>query len=119
MVYILRYSIDAICSLEAKIGKPFLAVAMEITNPKTLSVTLLREVLHAGLVEEHPDLTSKQAGEIMVAAGGMFKVLEKVGDALKAAFPDQEASGTPRPQNRRDRRAQQAGRRKTGVGKTF
>lgn len=107
--YVLRYSIDAICTIEEKLGKNFLRVVAEMQNPATVSVTMMREVLHAGLAEHHPELTLKEAGELLVAAGGVVGAMKKVNDAFGAAFPDAEASGTPRPQNR-------AGRRKAGTG---
>ena len=103
-IYVLRYSIDAICSLEEKTGKSFPTLAAEMGDPNKFTVTLVRSMLHAGLADAQPDITLKEAGEIIIAAGGMVDVMNKVGEALQAAFPDAEASGTPRPRNRADRR---------------
>lgn len=102
--YVLRYSIDAICAIEEKLGKNFLRIVAEMQNPATMTVTMMREVLHAGLAERHPELTLKEAGELLVAAGGVVGAMQKVNEAFGAAFPQAEASGTPRPQNRADRR---------------
>ena len=96
-VYTLRFSIDAICSLEAATGKPFTASAVEMTDPKTASMTLVRLLFHASLMESHPDVSLKQAGEIIPAAGGMSVVTEKVFEAFALAFPAPEASEGARP----------------------
>lgn len=103
--YVLRFSIDAICTLEEKAGKSFPTLASEMSDPDKFTVTLVRSILHAGLTERHPDITLKDAGEIIIAAGGMVEVMGKVGEAFEAAFPKSEASGTPRPPNRATRRA--------------
>jgi hypothetical protein len=96
-VYTLRFSIDAICSLEAASGKPFSVTAMEMADPAKASMTLVRMLFHAALQEKHPDLSLKDAGELIIPAGGMAKVTEKVFEAFARAFPEAEASGTPRP----------------------
>jgi hypothetical protein len=103
-VYVLRYSIDAICSIEEKTGKTFLNVVSEMHNPATMTVTMMREILHAGLAEHHPEMSLKESGELLVAAGGVVGAMKKVNDAFGAAFPKAEASGTPRPPNRAERR---------------
>jgi hypothetical protein len=93
--YTLRFSIDAICSLEAMSGKPFAVAAAEMADPAKASMTLVRMLLCAGLQERHPELSLKDAGELIIPAGGMGKVTEKVFEAFALAFP--EASGTTRP----------------------
>lgn len=98
---ILRFSVDAICSLEERLGKGFPAIAGDLQDPAKVTITLVRHLLHAGLSEFQPDITLKEAGELIVPAGGMVKVLEQVSKAITAAFPQQaEASGTRRPPKR-------------------
>lgn len=101
--YVLRYSIDAICSIEERTGKNFLRVVAEMNNSATMTVTMMREILHAGLAEHHPEVTLKEAGELLVAAGGVVGAMKKVNSAFEAAFPKAEASGTPRPPSRAER----------------
>lgn len=86
--YTLRFSIDAICGLEAAAGKGLPALLGELSNPETMSVKLLRQVLHAALAEHHPKLTLKEAGDLVVLAGGFMKVFECVADSIAAAFPE-------------------------------
>lgn len=98
--YIIRYSVDAICSLEDRIGKGFPAIAADLQNPDKVTISLVRQLLHAGLAEAHPELSLKDAGNLIVPAGGLVNVLEKVSQAILVAFPQAEASGTRRPRRK-------------------
>ncbi|WP_342714049.1 hypothetical protein [Bradyrhizobium sp. B039] len=68
--YTLQYSIDALCSMEAALDKNFTAIAAEMSNPARISVSMVRQLLYSGLQERHPELTLKEAGELIPAAGG-------------------------------------------------
>jgi len=98
--YILRYSIDAICSLEDRLDKGFPAIVAEMSSPATMRLSAVREVLLAGLQEHRPDITVKQAGELIILAGGALVVLGKVNEAFAAAFPEPEASDNKSPRQR-------------------
>lgn len=98
--YVLRYSIDAICSLEDRLDKGFPVIAVEMSSQATMRLSVVREVLLAGLQEHHPEITLKQAGELLVTAGGAAVVLGKVNEAFAAAFPDAEASDKKSPRQR-------------------
>lgn len=104
--YVLRYSIDAICSLESELDKGFPAIAAEMGDPGKMRLSVVRQVLFAGLRENHPDITLKQAGELIVTAGGAIVVLGKIAEAFGAAFPEAEASGTKSPRQRANSRQQ-------------
>lgn len=114
--YILRYSIDAICALEKRMGKSFPVIAGDMNDPEKFTVGLVREVLYAGLEENHPELSLKDAGELIIAAGGLVGVMQVVSEGFAAAFPKTEASGTPRPTNRADRRRVGSGKNSTKDG---
>lgn len=101
--YTLRFSIDAICHLELTTGKPFARAAAEMASPETVSMTLARHLLHAALLDHHPEISLKEAGDLIPAAGGLGKVTVLVFDAFRRAFP--EASGTARPPRAARRRA--------------
>ncbi|MPZ58436.1 MAG: hypothetical protein GEU91_18475 [Rhizobiales bacterium] len=96
--YVLHYSIDAICALEESAGKGFPALVQEMADPDKMSVSLLRKVLWAGLREHHPDLTLKDAGELILGAGGMVGLFPHIERAIAAAFPAATESGDARPQ---------------------
>lgn len=91
--YVLRFSIDAICALEEAVGKGFPRITLELANPMSVSVSLMRHVLHAALAECHPKVTLKQAGDLIVPAGGIAAVMKRVDAAIKAAFPEAEGGG--------------------------
>lgn len=107
--YTLSFSVNAFCYLEEADGRTFGEIIQELMDPKKLSMRQLRQFVHAGLLDYHPDLTVADAGRIIMKAGGVSSVMEAVGRGLEASLPDKEASGTPRPPNR-------AARRKAGTG---
>jgi hypothetical protein len=104
--YTLRYSIDAICSLEAEAGKGMVALIGELQDPSKMSLTLARQVLWAGLLEHHPELTVKEAGELIPAAGGLMKIVSLFNEAFEANFTQAEGKQNPR----------KAGSRRNGTG---
>lgn len=111
--YTLRFSVDAICHLEAATGRTFPAIAVDMGSPGKVSMTLLRQLLHAGLSEHHPELDLKAAGELLIAAGGLVGAMQKIEAAIALAFPAAGASGTPRPPTPVRNRA---ARRRAGTG---
>ncbi|MCK1541448.1 hypothetical protein IVB12_05505 [Bradyrhizobium sp. 179] len=106
--YTLQYSIDALCSMEAALGKNFTAIAAEMSSPSRISVSMVRQLLYSGLQERHPELTLKEAGELIPAAGGMLKVMTKVTEAISVAFPEAKKDSKPGPQQ---------GPRRAGTGR--
>lgn len=99
--YIIRYSVNAICELEDCLGKGFPAIAADLQKPDKLTISTVRHLLHVGLTEAHPQMSLKEAGELIVPAGGIVVILEKVSAAITLAFPQpEEASGTNRPRTR-------------------
>lgn len=105
--YLLRFSIDAICALEEETKRGIVALVSDLQNPEKMSITLARQVLWAGLQENHPGLTVKEAGELIPAAGGLAAVVGMFGEAFSAAFPQaKDDSARPR----------KAGSPKNGIG---
>lgn len=105
--YILQFTIDAICSLEAENGKGIIGLISELQDPSKVSLTLARQMLWAGLQEHHPEITVKEAGELIPAAGGMMSVMRMFEKAFKAAFPELKEG---------DARPRKAGGLKNGTG---
>lgn len=95
--YTLRFSVDALCQLEDQLGMGFPAIVLSMQNPKTLRLGTARAVLWAGLIEHHPDIDVKAAGELMVAGGGMMKVMPKIEEGFARAFPELEAEDKAHP----------------------
>jgi hypothetical protein len=95
--YTLRYSIDALCELEAAAGMGTPAIARVLADEDKLSLTLLRQIMWAGLRDHHPDVDLKAAGELIVLAGGASVVMGFVERAFELAFPPPQ-EGDARPQ---------------------
>lgn len=94
--YTLRFSVNALVELEEAAGKGIIVLSQELSSVETMTLGLVRKVLWAGLREHHPDLDLKAAGELILEAGGIQKVMGPIGIALERAFPDKgQASGPP------------------------
>ncbi len=90
--YTLRFSVDAMCQLEAAVGKSFAEIGQDLSAGK-ISITLARQLLWSALREHHADVTLKQAGEMIIGMGGMMGAMAKLNEALISAFPEQAAAG--------------------------
>lgn len=103
----LRYSQDALCELEGALDKSIIEICADFeswkTDPRKMRMAPVRALLWAGLREHHPDLSLKEAGELMAPAGGIAKVLEMTTRAMTLAWPQAETKGA-RPPNRASRR---------------
>lgn len=91
--FTLVFSIDALCQLEEKAGKPISAIVSEMSDPDTRSVRLLRLMLWAALREKHPKVTVLQAGQLIVPAGGVDGVLPLVFNSFALSFPSSNGGG--------------------------
>lgn len=97
--YTMRLSVDALCSLEEITGKSIMVLAEELSDPERMTLSRVRQVMAASLREHHPDLSLQDAGELIIAAGGLTAMVGKIGEAFAAAFPEGQAgSGRGRPQ---------------------
>lgn len=94
--YTLRYSIDAICCLETETGKGIVALLSEFQDSDKITLTLARQMMWAGLREHHPEVTVKEAGELIVAAGGLMKFIEVLNNSFAASFGLEEGKKNPR-----------------------
>lgn len=102
--YTLRFSIDAICRLEEATGLGLPLLAVKMSNPATMSIMLVRHALHAALFDAHPGFDLKMAGDLIVPAGGMIKVIEKITEAMAAAFPEIQAVAARPPKGPRQKK---------------
>lgn len=127
VTYTLHYSTNAYCELEDLLGRGFGDIAMEMQSwspplgpdkkplPETAEVaqkrigkiklSLMRAVFWAGLRDRHPDITVRQAGDLMSDMGGGGPVMEQVSRAMAAAMPDEAAgAGDARPRKPADQK---------------
>lgn len=96
--YVMRYSIDAICRLEEVAGKGIVAISKELLDPDKMKMSTVRMVFWAGLVEHHPGITLREAGDLIPKAGGMNGVKTMLTAAFGASFPDEVEVEGDRPQ---------------------
>lgn len=100
--YTLHFSTNAICELEDKLDRSFIAISSELAKaasaPEKIRLTTLRAIFWAGLQDHHPDIDLKAAGKLVVAAGGMAGVMKLISEGFERAFPDPETKDA-RPTN--------------------
>lgn len=85
--YVLRYSTNSLCDLEGLLNKDIISISELMSKTATLRMSTVRAVFWAGMLDQNPDITIREAGELMTELG-YARSLELVGQALGAAFPD-------------------------------
>jgi hypothetical protein len=80
--YVLVMDFNAFCQAEEVTGLSFMAGELAYTNMRAL-----RALVWAGLLHEHPDLTLKDAGDIITKLG-MAHCFDAVAEAITAAMPE-------------------------------
>lgn len=95
--YTLSYSVNAICELEDHFeGKPVAQIAETMNDQASVPMSTVRAVIWAGLIDHHPELTLKDAGNVASEAG-IPACMNAVGRAFALAFPDAPKGAKPRP----------------------
>lgn len=92
--YTLRYSINALCELEDASGMSAMQLANTLGDEESFSVKTLRLMVWGGLVDNHEDITLKQAGEIINDLGAP-KIMEAINKAFELSMPDAEDGEKP------------------------
>lgn len=99
VTYTLSMSINAMCALEAHLGRPMGAVMTDLLamhgDPSLMSLTLLRAVLWAAL-RDHHTVDEAKAGDVLGEAG-LPAALAGVTQAFTLAFPPKKAGADARP----------------------
>jgi len=83
--YVMRLSVNALCNLESALDRPKDDIFADLASGK-VRINTLRAITHAALVCQHPEVNLEVAGDIMAKAG-MGLVVEKLTEAVTAAFP--------------------------------
>jgi hypothetical protein len=94
--YALRFSSNALCELEDILNCGVNAIATQLSNPENLRIKTVRAVFWAGLLDRNPEMTLRDAGEIITSLT-LPVALTKIGLAFSAAFPSTDESATVRP----------------------
>lgn len=90
--YTFRFSIDALCQLEEHTGKTFMEIA-NVLQSGNVSMSLTRSLVWAGLREHHPKVSVKEAGDLIIQAGGIAGIMPTIAEALAAGFPEAKDGG--------------------------
>ena len=85
--YVLALSINEIVALEDLLDVGILEIAAWFSDAAAVRAGRMRAVLWAALQRHHAGTTLEQAGDIMAIAG-LGAVVDKLGDAISAAFPE-------------------------------
>ena len=88
--YILRYSTNALCELEAILEMPFNSVLIEFAENK-ISMINTRAMFYAGLTEFHSDMSISLAGELLDKIG-IDRGITLLNEAITLAFPASSGS---------------------------
>lgn len=91
VTYSMVLDFNALAEFEGETGKSAMAV---LADPDRMSVTELRALFWAGLRQRHPDITLIDAGRILTTN------FDKLGDAMKTAFPEAQPGNAPKPAKR-------------------
>lgn len=92
--YNIRFSFNAIVSLEEKLGKGVDAITRDLTED--LSFKLLRTVMWAGLVDNHEGITEHVTGQIIDEAG-IQNATEAMIKAINGMMPEASGNGVNPP----------------------
>lgn len=90
--YTIKLGRNALASVEGLLGRGFPEIAASLTTDPQIGV--MRAILWAGLQRFHPEIDLMAVGDLMDDAGDDV-IGEKIGEALKLAFPDAKASVRP------------------------
>ena len=88
----LKYNMNALAELEDVLGKPMTQFSAE-----NVGIKELRALVWAGLLHESPDLTLREAGDL-IDLDHLEEIVKKVSEALALAFPQggqKNAKGGP------------------------
>lgn len=103
--WVFAFTTNALCEVEEAFELKDISELEKVIagNP---SLRTIRTLFRIGLTDCQPDMTDREAGEIMEAVGGLEPSLELIMRAVETAFPggSQEGAGNP-PANRQARRA--------------
>ena len=92
--YTLSFSINAVCELEDAMDMPVAKIADSLNDTANVRMSMIRTVIWAALRDHHEAVTVKEAGKIASDAG-IPVVMEAIGKAFAAAFPEAQGKGNP------------------------
>jgi hypothetical protein len=98
--YILALSINELVRLEQLLDVGIIEIAEWFNDAKRIRVGNMRAILWAALQRHHEGVTLEQAGDI-ISAVGLGVIVDTLGTAVQASFPEAEVSENPPNASRR------------------
>ncbi|MBE3637464.1 hypothetical protein [Mangrovicoccus algicola] len=100
--YRLRFTTNAMVAFEEETGTTVLSVVkvFDKGNEAEIRFATVRMLAWACLLDGRPGITQVEAGEVIDACGGVARVMPAIGEAIRAAFPE-EPGGKTRGNGRR------------------
>ena len=83
--YILRLGTNALCNLEDELGGSVVEIFSGLEKGG-VSIKLLRSILYWGLVDQHPDLSRADVGNLIDDVGGVEAVGALITKAVSAGM---------------------------------
>lgn len=99
--YRLRLSVNQLIEVEDLTGIGIVQLSGQFNDIATLRAGNVRAVLWGALRQHHPEIDLLGAGDIM-AVVGLQPAIEKIAEALQAAFPRAEGQEDPSPNRGQD-----------------
>lgn len=94
--FTLCLGINEIVELETVTDTGIVEIAGWFADRSKLRVGNMRAVLWASLQKHHPEISLEGAGE-MIGKVGLLPIVERLADAIQAAFPEAETGAKPNP----------------------
>ncbi len=92
--YVLALSINELVKLEQLLDVGIIEIAEWFNDRSRIRVGNMRAILWAALQRHHDGITLEQAGDI-IGLVGLGVIVERLGTAVQASFPEAETSGNP------------------------
>lgn len=82
--YSVSMSANALCLMEEAFGgeQGFHNILAGMADPEKITMTKMRKLFWSSLTDSQPEITEKEAGELIVGIGGLAPALELVSRAL-------------------------------------
>lgn len=97
--YVLRFSADAVCDLEEKLGKTLNKISELMQDPATMSMATIRTMFIVGMVHKHGDI-GEDACRAVFKLLSPVEAMSHVTKAFSIAFgveEGKEGSNPPQP----------------------
>jgi hypothetical protein len=92
----MAFGTNALCAIEDEFNLADITELEGVLKNKP-SLRTIRTLFRLGLVDCHPDMDDREAGQIIDAIGGLEPSLELVSRAIEQAFPEAAKGGATGP----------------------